>query len=140
VTATDVHEKGRTREVSAPEVVPFGWEPTRLLTHEVSDDDSMFRFPAPDDPTPGARRLLTMSIYASLLGLGGVGVGVRGMVSQIGGGVPVWYTWVLAFFGMVSVTLAVGAFLSIHRRVLPWMLLLAAAVPLAIDVMLAVAY
>ncbi|WP_067496649.1 hypothetical protein [Actinoplanes sp. TFC3] len=126
--------------MSAPEVVPFGWEPTRPLTQEVGDEDVRFRFPAADDPAPGARRLLTMSIYASLLGLGGVGVGVRGLLSQISGGVPGWYTWVLAFFGMVSVALAVGAFLSIHRRVLPWVLLLGAAVPLAVDVLLAVAY
>ncbi len=61
-------------------------------------------------------------------------------MSQIGGGVPGWYTWVLAFLGMVSVGLSVAAFLSIHRRVLPWALLLGAAVPLIADIMLAVAY
>ncbi|MFI5936800.1 hypothetical protein [Actinoplanes sp. NPDC051494] len=104
------------------------------------DEQARFRFPAADDPTPGTRRLLSMSIYASLLGLGGVGVGIRGMVSLIGGGVPIWYTWVLAVLGMVSVAMAVAAFLSIHRRFLPWVLLLAAAVPLAADVLLAVTY
>ncbi|AGL14787.1 hypothetical protein [Actinoplanes sp. N902-109] len=140
MTTTQAHETARTREVSAPEVVPFGWEPIRQFTPAAVYEEAVFRFPAADDPTPGARRLLAMSIYASLLGLGGVGVGVRGLVSQIGGGVPVWYTWVLAFFGMVSVALAIGGFLSIHRRLLPWVLLLAAAVPLAADVMLAVAY
>ncbi len=140
MTTTDTGRTARTREVTAPEVVPFGWEPTRPVAHDVSDAEAKFRFPAADDPTPGTRRLLAMSIYASLLGLGGFGIGVRGLVSQIGGGVPGWYTWVLGFLGMVSVALAVGAFLSIHRRVLPWILMLGAAVPLAADIMLAVAY
>ncbi len=140
MTTTDMDETTRTREVRAPEVVPFGWEPTRSVAPDVSDAEARFRFPAADDPTPGNRRLLAMSIYALFLGLGGVGVGVRGMVSQIGGGVPVWYTGVLALLGLVSVALAVGGYLSIHRRVLPWVLLLGAAVPLIADIMLAVAY
>jgi hypothetical protein len=140
VTTTEVQEQTRTREVTAPEVVPFGWEPTGPADAETGDDEALFRFPAADDPAPGARRLLGMSIYAAFLGLAGVGVGVRGLLSQIGGGVPGWYTWVLAFLGMVSVGLSVGAFLSIHRRVLPWALLLGAAVPLIADIMLAVAY
>jgi hypothetical protein len=140
VTTTDVDETTRTREVKAPEVVPFGWEPTRSVELQVSDAEARFRFPAADDPTPGNRRLLAMSIYALFLGLGGVGVGVRGMVSQIGGGVPVWYPGVLALLGLVSVALAVGGYLSIHRRTLPWLLLLGAAVPLTADIMLAVAY
>ncbi|OJF10955.1 hypothetical protein BG844_29235 [Couchioplanes caeruleus subsp. caeruleus] len=129
-----------TPEATAPEVVPFGWEPARPAAPLPAGDEALFRFPAADDPAPGTRRLLGMSIYASLLGLAGVGVGVRGLLSQIGGGVPGWYTWVLAFLGMVSVALAVGAFLSIHRRMLPWILLIAAAVPLIADIMLAVAY
>ncbi|MET8154201.1 hypothetical protein ACIBSW_32075 [Actinoplanes sp. NPDC049668] len=140
-----MEEPRRTRvpvqDSPAPDVVPFGWEsypPGAAGAPE--QDEAYFRFPAADDPAPGARRLLAMSVYASFLGLGGVGVGVRGMVSQIGGGVPEWYVPVLAILGMVSVAFSVGAFLSIHRRVLPWLLLLGAAVPLAADLMLAAAY
>jgi hypothetical protein len=140
VTTTDVEQATGTREVAAPEVVPFGWEPTRPVGPDANDDEALFRFPAADDPAPGTGRLLGMSIYAALLGLAGVGVGVRGLLSQISGGVPGWYPWVLAFLGMISVVLSVGAFLSIHRRMLPWMLLMAAAVPLTADIMLAVAY
>ncbi|MEV6598244.1 hypothetical protein AB0M36_15390 [Actinoplanes sp. NPDC051346] len=141
MTTTDVDQSTATPEVAALEVVPFGWEPVRPAAPSATgDDEVLFRFPAADDPAPGTRRLLGMSIYAALLGLAGVGVGVRGLLSQIGGGVPGWYTWVLAFFGMVSVALSVGAFLSIHRPLLPWLLLIAAAVPLIADVMLAVAY
>ncbi|RSM75173.1 hypothetical protein DMB66_00200 [Actinoplanes sp. ATCC 53533] len=124
----------------APDVVPFGWEPAAAGEVDETDGDVYFRFPTPDDPAPGTRRLLAMSLYASLLGLAGVGIGIRGLVSQIGGGAPGWYVPVLAFLGMVSVALSVGAFLSIHRRVLPWLLLLGAALPLIADIMLAVAY
>jgi hypothetical protein len=81
-----------------------------------------------------------MSLYAALLGLAGVGVGARGLVSTISGGVPGWYVPVLAFAGMLSVALSVGAYLSIHRPALPWLLLISAAAPLAAAVLLAVAY
>jgi hypothetical protein len=144
VTTTDVQETGRTRiptqDSPAPEVVPFGWEPGPSDTPLEGGDEVFFRFPAADDPAPGTARLLGMSVYASLLGLAGVGIGVRGLVSEIGGGVPGWYVPVLALLGMVSVALSVGAFLSIHRRMLPWGLLVGAAVPLIVDIMLAVAY
>ena len=81
-----------------------------------------------------------MSLYAAALGLAGVGVGIRGFVSVLGGAAPWWYVPVLAVLGLLSVALVVGSFLSIHRRTLPYLLLLAAAVPLAADVLLAVAY
>jgi hypothetical protein len=42
--------------------------------------------------------------------------------------------------GLLSVALAVGAFLSIHRRMLPYLLLAAAAVPLAGAIALAVTH
>ena len=145
MATTGVEEPRRTRvpvqESTALDVVPFGWESDPADRPEtVGEEEAFFRFPAADDPAPGARRLLAMSVYASFLGLGGVGIGIRGMVSQIGGGVPDWYVPALAVLGMVSVAFSVGAFLSIHRRVLPWLLLLGAAVPLAADVMLAVSY
>ena len=139
MATTGVEEPRRTRAVPAQDVVPFGWEAAPDDPRD-GDGEALFRFPAADDPAPGTRRLLAMSIYASFLGLAGVGVGARGMLSQIGGGVPGWYVPLLAFLGVVSVVLSVGAFLSIHRRVLPWGLLLAAGVPLTADVLLAVAY
>lgn len=98
-----------------------------------------FRFPAADDPDPGTVRVLTMSLYAAALGLAGVGLGLRALVSVIGG-VPGWYVPVLVLAGLVSVALAVGAFLSLHRPALPWALLLTAAVPLAGAITIAVTY
>jgi hypothetical protein len=124
-------------DVDAPTaVVPFGWEGD-VATVDPDDRDLLFRFPAADDPAPGTRRLLAMSLYASALGLIGVGLGVRAFVTVLGGA-PGWYVPVLSLLGLISVALVVGAFLSIHRRVLPYVLLLAAAIPLAADVLIAV--
>ena len=124
-------------EVDAPTaVVPFGWEGD-VASVDPDDRDLMFRFPAADDPAPRIRRVLAMSLYASTLGLIGVGVGVRGFVSVLGG-VPGWYVPAMSALGLTSVALLMAAFLSIHRRRLPYLLLLAAAVPLAGDVALAV--
>jgi hypothetical protein len=121
------------------DLLPFGWERVHG-TPEVVEPEALFRFPAADDPSPGTARVLCMSLYAAALGLAGVGVGLRGFVSVLGSGVPGWYVPVLALAGLVSVTLAVGAFLSVHRPVLPWVLMAAAAVPLAGDIALAVSY
>jgi hypothetical protein len=123
----------------ARELLPFGWGHSQR-TPELTEPEALFRFPAADDPSPGTARVLAMSLYAALLGLGGVGVGVRGLMSVIGGGVPGWYVPVLALAGLLSVVPAVGAFLSVHRPFLPWALLMAAAVPLAGAITLAVTY
>jgi hypothetical protein len=113
-------------------VVPFGWED--------DEGDAFFRFPAAGDPAPTTRRVLAMSLYASILGLAGVGLGLRGFVAVLSGTAPGFYVPVLALVGLVSVALVVGAFLSIHRRVLPFLLLVAAAGPLAADFWLAGLY
>jgi hypothetical protein len=117
----------------ARDLLPFGWD--RARGDDLAERETLFRFPTADDPAPGTARLLAMSIYAALLGAGGVGVGLRGLVAVIGG-VSFWYVPVLAVVGLLGVALTIGAFLSIHRRFLPWGLLLAATIPLAADVLI----
>ena len=130
-----------TTEVDSPTaVVPFGWEGGPPTPEPDDRDDYLFRFPAADDPAPGSRRLLAMSLWASALGLIGVGVGVRGFVGVIGGAAPGWYVPVLVLLGLTSVALALAAFLSIHRRLLPYLFLLGAALPLTGDILIAVNY
>jgi hypothetical protein len=138
---TDVDSPAGTpkQRTTGRDLLPFGWERT-LAVPAVPEPDALFRFPAADDPSPGTIRVLCMSLYAAALGFGGVGVGVRAFLSVVTGAVPGWYVPVLALAGLLSVALAVGAFLSVHRPVLPWVLLAAAAVPLAGDIMLAGAY
>jgi hypothetical protein len=139
---TDVDSPAATpaQRTRARDLLPFGWERPPGAALRPGGPEALFRFPAADDPDPGTVRVLGMALYAAALGLAGVGVGLRSFVSVLGGGVPGWYVPVLALAGLVSVALAVGAFLSVHRPVLPWLLLLAAAVPLAGDIALAVAY
>jgi hypothetical protein len=112
--------------------LPFAWE-NGPAAGEPDDRDTVFRFPSADDPEPATRRLLGMSLYASLLGMLGLAAAVRGVVAVVGGHTAAWYEPTLALTGVICVALVVGAFLSIHRRVLPWALMLAAAVPLAVN-------
>jgi hypothetical protein len=119
-----------------PELLPFGWE-RDPAGPDLDERETVFRFPAAGDPTPGTVRVFSMALYAALLGLGGVGVGLCAFLSVLGGSAPGWYVPTLALIGLIGVGLAVGAFLSVHRRFLPWLLLLAAALPLTGDILIA---
>ncbi|GAA2629469.1 hypothetical protein [Paractinoplanes durhamensis] len=132
-------EKNRATRTEAAEIMPFGGWETTPAPAAVGGHESLFRFPAADDPAPTPARLLTMALYAAALGLTAVGVGLRAMVT-IFGGTAFWYIPTLSLFGLLSVTLVVGSFLSIHRPILPWLLLTAATAPLALDVLIAVLY
>lgn len=132
-------ERRRTTRTEAAQIMPFGgWQGTPAQLG-LGDSDTFFRFPAPDDPAPATARLLGMSLFAAALGLAGLGVGVCGLVTAIGGAAA-WHVPVLTIFGLLSVAAAVASFLSIHRPALPWLLLSAATVPLAADILLVVLY
>ena len=132
-------EKSRTTHTEPAEILPFFGPETTQTASVVDDLDTLFRFPAPDDPAPAPARLLGMAVYAAALGLAAIGVGLRAMLTVVGGA-PFWYVPVLSFFGLLSVTLAVGSLLSIHRPTLPWMLLLGSTVPLSIIIAVAALY
>jgi hypothetical protein len=132
-------EQSRTTHTEAATIMPFGGWETTPITGGFGDDETLFRFPAADDPAPGTARLLSMSLYAAALGLTGLGVGIAGLLTALGGA-AFWFMPVLASLGLVSVAAAVGAFLSIHRPALPWLLLLGASVPMAGAVLLAGLY
>ncbi len=102
-------------------------------------EHAVFRFPGEDDPAPGAARMLAMSLYGTALGLAGVGVGLYAVVAVFGGA-PGWYLPVLGLLTLLSVVPAAAAFLAIHQRVLPWLLLLVAAPPMAGAVLVALSY
>ncbi|GIF12623.1 hypothetical protein [Actinoplanes teichomyceticus] len=124
-------------------------EPTRISRNAVPEIGSfepswdeapaVFRFPAEGDPAPGTARVLTMAGYTAMLGLTGAGVGLYAVIAVLRGA-PGWYLPALALLTMLSVAPAVGAFLAVHRRALPWILLLSAAPPMAGALLLAVAY
>ncbi|WP_433793615.1 hypothetical protein [Actinoplanes sp. CA-252034] len=113
--------------------------PTEIVRRPAPTEPAVFRFPAPDDPPPGAGRMLAIAVYSAGLGLCGVAVGLYAVLAVFSGA-PIWYLPALAVLTLASVALVVAAFLAIHQRALPWLLLLAAAAPMAADVYLAVTY
>ncbi|MBM2618862.1 hypothetical protein JIG36_25210 [Actinoplanes sp. LDG1-06] len=132
-------EKDRTTRTEAAAIMPFGgWESTPTGTAS-ADDEVLFRFPAPDDPAPSTARLLTLALWAAGLGFSALGAGALAMADVLGGA-AFWYVPTLAFFGLLSVVMAAASFLSIHRPVLPWLLLTCATGPLAVDILIAVLY
>ena len=132
-------DRSRTARTEAAEIMPFGGWQTTPNSPGSGDHETLFRFPAADDPTPATSRLLSMSLYAAALGLTGIGVGLCGLVIVFGGAAA-WFMPALALLGLSSVAGAVGAFLSIHRPALPWLLLLAATAPMAGATLLAALY
>ncbi|WP_250000936.1 hypothetical protein [Actinoplanes sp. M2I2] len=132
-------QKDRTTHTEAAAIMPFGgWEITPAGAG-LDGDEVLFRFPAPDDPAPSTARLLTMAGGAALLGFVTLGVGARAFATVLGGA-PFWYVPTLALFALLSLALTVGAFLSIHRAFLPWVLLVCATGPLAVGILIAATY
>ena len=81
-----------------------------------------FRLPRADDPTPGSRRLAGVCAWAGALGSGGILIGLRVLVTlfAVDGG---WYRPTILFIGLIGVLATVGAFASVHRRRMPWIML-----------------
>src|SRR5690349_21160721 len=101
-TVTTVERDRTTPE--AAEIMPFGdWE-TAPAVAPADGPEALFRFPAPDDPAPATARLLLMSLCAAALGMVALGVGIRALLTVIGG-VAFWYVPVLTFFGLLSLVL-----------------------------------
>ncbi|GFJ91733.1 hypothetical protein [Phytohabitans rumicis] len=98
----------------------------------------IFRLPRSHDPAPPATRLIVMCAWATALGVAGLGVATRGLMAIMGGLVPGWYEPSFVAVGLAGIGLTVGAFMSIHHRRLPWVLLALAIVPLAGSVALTI--
>jgi hypothetical protein len=49
------------------------------------EEPVIFRFPAPDDPPPGAARMLAIAVYSAGLGLCGVAVGLYAVLAVFSG-------------------------------------------------------
>lgn len=88
-----------------------------------------FRMPAAGDPAPESRHLVGVCAWAAALGLGGVAVAVRALVGFITINAA-WYGPTIVFVGLVGLVCTIGAFASVHRHRLPWLMLSAATVAL----------
>jgi hypothetical protein len=81
-----------------------------------------FRLPSAHDPRPNERRIALLCGWAALLGLGGAVLTLRMVLELFLPGTS-WYGVLLMLLGLIGLPATVGAFASIHRRRLPWLLL-----------------
>jgi hypothetical protein len=73
-----------------------------------------------------SQRLAAVSLWALLLVVGGVVVGLRTLVSQLGGsgtGLTAWMPTLTAIGGTIGLGTTIAAFLTIGARRTPWVLL-----------------
>jgi hypothetical protein len=88
--------------------------------------------------TPRLRQMLGVCGWAALLGAVGLVVGVRGFIADLMSTTPGWYEPVMIGAGAIGIGLTVGAFATVHRRRMPYILLSAATVTLAYATLLTV--
>jgi hypothetical protein len=90
------------------------------------------------DRQPRLRQMLGVCGWAAVLGALGLVVGIRGFIADLMETTPGWYLPVLAVTGVVGIGLTVGAFATVQRRRMPYILLAAATVALAYAIMITV--
>ncbi len=81
-----------------------------------------FRMPGTPDPAVRLRRLCGVSVWAALLGFGGLLLVLRIMVGLFTE-IATSYLVVTFALGLIGIGCTVGAFASVHQRRLPWLLL-----------------
>ncbi len=96
---------------------------------------SAFRRPPPARTTaePGARRLVAVCLWAAVLGIIGVLVGLRGWFAIITETAPTWYLAALCVLGIVGIAFTAGSFLTVHQRRMPWLLLSTGSLTLSVS-------
>lgn len=85
---------------------------------------------------PRLRQMLGVCGWAAVLGMVGLVVGIRGFVAELLETTPGWYEPMMIGVGIVGIGLTVGAFATVHRRRLPYILLAAATITLAYAILL----
>ena len=78
--------------------------------------------PAPQRPPTGSR-LAWICVWAAVLDLAGVVVGIRGGVAMLASHPPHWYLPSLLISGGVGIALTACAFLTVRQHLIPWLLL-----------------
>ena len=92
--------------------------------------DSSVHLPRFDRRQPQLRQLIGVCGWAAILGVVGLVVGIRGFVGDLLGAAPGWYEPAMIAVGLVGIGLTVGAFVTVHRRRTPYILLGAASLVL----------
>lgn len=97
-----------------------------------------FHLPSSSDPAPPTGKLVAMCAWATGLGLVALLVAAQAVVATWRGDEPGWYEPALIAVGLAGLGLTVGAFMSIQRRRLPWIMLALATITLVASIVLTV--
>lgn len=87
---------------------------------------------------PRLRQIMGVCGWAAVLGAIGLIVAIRGFIADLMEETPDWYEPMMIGVGLTGIALTVGAFISVHRRRTPYILLSAATVVLAYAILLTV--
>jgi len=90
------------------------------------------------DRQPRLRQMFGVCAWAAVLGVLGLAIGIRGFVAVLMKATPGWYEPAMIGVGIVGIGLTVGAFATVYRRRLPYLLLTAATLVLAYAALLTV--
>ncbi|HEY8471171.1 MAG TPA: hypothetical protein VIL37_00855 [Natronosporangium sp.] len=88
------------------------------------DDRVLFRMPDRHNPVPHPARLFAICTWAAVLGLLGLPVAAWAAVATITGPTPGWFAPVMVAAGLFGIVATSATFTAMHRRWLPWYLLL----------------
>jgi hypothetical protein len=85
---------------------------------------------------PRLRQIMGVCGWAAVLGAIGLVVGIRGFIADLMSTTPSWYEPMMIGVGLTGIALTVGAFVSVHRRRTPYILLGAATLVLGYAIFL----
>ena len=89
---------------------------------------------------PPLSRIITLSVWATVICLAGLAVAVRVFIAlRFTPGVPRWFEPAVIIAGVSGITLTIFALATIRHRVLPWLLLPFATGALAVVLLLTMA-
>lgn len=94
------------------------------------------RLPGRYDPAPHPVRLAGVCAWAAGLALLGLPVAGRSSVAVVAGTAPGWFEPTVVIVGLLGIGTTASGFAAIHRRWLPWLLLVAGTGLLAVNLLL----
>jgi hypothetical protein len=94
------------------------------------------RLPEDGDPAPHMGRMVAMCVWAAVVTLLGMVVAIRMFIAIVIQPGPAWLLPTVVVFGIAGIGCAGVAFGTIHHKWLPWRLLGAATLLLAVNLLL----
>jgi hypothetical protein len=133
--SADIHTVAGARRGRLATVDEDRFGPDGALTWAASETRQLHEVEAPQ---PRLRQIVGVCGWAALLGVLGLAVGIRGLLADLIDYTPSWYEPMMIGIGLLGIGLTAGAFVSVHRRRTPYILLSAATVVLAYAIFLTI--